>query len=40
LLGINVRTIHRKMEGMEAFGETSLASDGVKAKRAAKGHSL
>jgi len=40
LLGINVRTIHRKMEGMEAFGETSLALDRVKAKRAAKGHTL
>jgi len=40
MLGINVRTIHRKMEGMEAFGETSPESDQVKAKRAPKGHTL
>jgi len=36
LLGINVRTIHRKMEGLEGFEEASGASNRVKAKRVAK----
>jgi len=36
LLGINVRTIHRKMEGLEGFEEASWASNGAKAKRVAK----
>ncbi len=36
LLGINVRTIHRKMEGLEGFEEASGASNGGKAKRVAK----
>jgi len=36
LLGINVRTIHRKIEGLEGFDEASRASNGAKAKRVAK----
>ncbi len=36
LLGINVRTIHRKIEGLEGFKETSWAPKGAKAKRVAK----
>ncbi len=36
LLGINVRTIHRKMEGLEGFEEASGALNGAKAKRVAK----
>ena len=36
LLGINVRTIHRKIEGLEGFGEASWGLNGAKAKRVAK----